>query len=66
MCLISGPRQSDGAGALWHALANRHELRYVDLRERSLEFLGPRVGRETLDDFQAGWCCRAAAGHSRN
>jgi hypothetical protein len=51
MCLISGPRQSAGAHALWRALANRHELGYVDLRDRRLEFLGPRVRRETLDEF---------------
>ena len=53
MCLISGPRQSAGAHALWRALASRHELGYVDLRDRRLEFLGPRVDRETLGDLHA-------------
>lgn len=50
-CLISGPRQSEGAHALWQALARDHELRYVDLRNKKLRFLGSRVGQAALDDF---------------
>jgi len=51
MCLISGPRQSEGAHALWHALANGHELGYAQLRDKKLGFLGKSVPRAMLDDF---------------
>lgn len=51
MCLISGPRQSRGAHALWKALAREHELAYVDLREKNLTVLGRRVRQQTLEDF---------------
>lgn len=51
MCLISGPRQSRGAHALWNALAREHERTYVDLRDRKLTILGPGVEPRTLEDF---------------
>lgn len=39
LCLISGPRQSAGAHALWLALARRHALLRVELHERRLGLL---------------------------
>lgn len=51
MCLISGPRQSPGAHALWRALSRRHALGYVDLRGKVLRFLGDDVEQAVLDDF---------------
>lgn len=51
MCLISGPRQSRGAHALWNALARQHELAYVDLREKNLTILGSCVRQDMLEDF---------------
>lgn len=51
LCLISGPRQSRGAHALWNALARDHERTYVDLRDKNLRILGSSVGQETLEDF---------------
>lgn len=42
-CLLSGARQSSGAHALWRALAQRHPLLYVDLRDKSLRCLGREV-----------------------
>lgn len=40
-CLVSGARQSDGAHALWRALARRHALRWVALRDKRMYDLGP-------------------------
>lgn len=42
-CLISGARQSTGANALWHALARRYPLIYVDLRDKALCYLGKDI-----------------------
>lgn len=50
-CLISGARQSPGAHALWHSLAGRYELGYVDLRNKTLTYLGRDVPSRTLDDL---------------
>lgn len=44
-----GARQSRGAHALWHALARRHALGYVDLRNKMMTDLGREVSAETLD-----------------
>ncbi|HMM47311.1 MAG TPA: hypothetical protein PKC12_04950 [Thiobacillaceae bacterium] len=41
--LITGARQSPGANALWHALARRYELFYVELRDKRLRYLGHSV-----------------------
>ncbi|MBN8443430.1 MAG: hypothetical protein J0M28_17280 [Thauera sp.] len=52
LCLVSGARQSDGAHALWHALARRHPLRWVALRTRRMQDLGddiPAAARDALD-----------------
>ena len=51
LCLISGPRQSEGAHALWMTLARRHPLGYVDLRDKVLHFLGDEVDRAVLGNF---------------
>jgi GNAT superfamily N-acetyltransferase len=51
MCLISGPRQSPAAHALWHTLARQHPLRYVHLQDKRLTDLGPRVSDAVLEDF---------------
>lgn len=40
-CLLSGARQSEGAHALWRALARRHALRWVALRDKRMYDLGP-------------------------
>lgn len=41
--LITGARQSPGANALWHALARRYELFYIELRDKELRYLGHEV-----------------------
>lgn len=51
LCLVSGARQSTGAHALWHALAKRHALAFVDIRNKALRYLGCRVDASTLDDL---------------
>jgi len=51
MCLLSGPRQSPAANALWHALAKEHPLAYVALKDKVLTCLGPDVGPQRLEDF---------------
>jgi hypothetical protein len=40
-CLVSGARQSEGAHALWRALARRHALRWVALHDKRMYDLGP-------------------------
>ncbi|WP_034348354.1 hypothetical protein [Noviherbaspirillum massiliense] len=50
-CLITGARQSMGANLLWHALGKRHDLIYVDLRNKNLRYLGRQVSRQTLEDL---------------
>jgi GNAT superfamily N-acetyltransferase len=51
ICLISGPRQSPAAHALWHRLAQHHPLRYAHLQDKRLTDLGPQVADEVLEDF---------------
>ncbi|MCY1258911.1 hypothetical protein D9M68_86000 [compost metagenome] len=43
LCLLSGARQSAGANALWQALAADHPMGYVDLRHKTLTWLGQAV-----------------------
>lgn len=50
-CLISGARQSASANALWCSLGRRHELIYVDLREKVLRYLGQSVDVQTREDL---------------
>jgi hypothetical protein len=51
LCLMTGARQSSGAHALWHSLARRYELGYVDLRGKALTYLGRQVAPQVLDDL---------------
>jgi len=51
MCLLTGARQSPAAHALWHRLADRYALHYVDLRDRRLTWLGTQVDARTLNDL---------------
>lgn len=62
ICLISGPRQSVGANALWCALARRHPLGFVSLQDKRLTWLDTTVDASTQEDFHtrmvllgAGW-----------
>ncbi|WP_020652388.1 hypothetical protein [Massilia niastensis] len=50
-CLISGARQSRGAHALWHSLARRYQLLYVELRDKSLRCLGSEIDARIRDDL---------------
>ncbi|AVR86966.1 hypothetical protein [Thauera aromatica] len=61
-CLVSGARQSEGAHALWRALARRRPLRWVALRARRMHDLGvsiPPARAAELDTrmilLGAGW-----------
>jgi GNAT superfamily N-acetyltransferase len=51
LCLISGPRQSPAAHALWHRLGQHHPLHHVHLKDKRLTHLGPHVAPEVLEDF---------------
>lgn len=51
LCLITGARQSTGANALWQALARHYPLGYVDVRNRSLRYLGESVCQSVHDDL---------------
>ncbi len=50
-CLISGARQSAGAHALWHSLNKDYDLIYVDLRDKTLSYLGCEVSNQIRDDL---------------
>lgn len=50
-CLISGARQSVGAHALWHSLNKHYDLIYVDLRDKTLNYLGCEVSNEVREDL---------------
>lgn len=74
LCLMSGARQSEGAHALWHSLARRHERGFVQVRAKALRYLGTQVAPAVLDDLDtrmvllgAGWTLQrlAAATHMR-
>ncbi|WP_439672141.1 N-acetyltransferase [Cupriavidus necator] len=43
LCLLSGARQSAGANALWQVLAADYPMGYVDLRHKTLTWLGQAV-----------------------
>jgi len=51
LCLVTGARQSSGAHALWMALGARYTLGYVDLRGKTLRYLGDTVTPAVLDDL---------------
>lgn len=50
-CLISGARQSAGAHALWHSLNKHYDLFYVDLRNKTLSYLGTEVSEQFCEDL---------------
>jgi len=50
-CMISGARQSPGANALWRALARRYPLIYVDLRDKTLRYLGTSIDERVSEDL---------------
>lgn len=51
LCLLSGARQSAGAHALWQSLGSRYTLGYVDLRYKTLTYLGEQVSAAVMDDL---------------
>ncbi|CAG2157154.1 N-acetyltransferase [Cupriavidus numazuensis] len=51
LCLLSGARQSAGAHALWQSLGRRYALGYVDLRYKTLTYLGEQVSAVVKDDL---------------
>ncbi|MDM0072877.1 N-acetyltransferase [Variovorax sp. J2P1-59] len=51
LCLLTGARQSPGAHALWHSLALNYQLGYVDLRDKTLTYLGPEVSAQVLGEL---------------
>ncbi|MES2026385.1 MAG: N-acetyltransferase [Pseudomonadota bacterium] len=50
-CLISGARQSVGAHALWHSLNKHYDLIYVDLRDKTLSYLGNEISSQIREDL---------------
>lgn len=50
-CLISGARQSVGAHALWHSLNKHYDLIYVDLRDKTLRYLGNEISSQIREDL---------------
>ncbi|WP_083439069.1 N-acetyltransferase [Herbaspirillum autotrophicum] len=50
-CLLSGARQSPAAHALWQSLSQRYALIYVDLRDKTLSYLGPEVSNQTREEL---------------
>ncbi|SOZ18491.1 conserved hypothetical protein [Cupriavidus taiwanensis] len=66
LCLLSGARQSAGAHALWQALAPDYAMGYVDLRSKTLTWLGNAVDAATRDGLHTrmlllgrGWTLEA-------
>jgi len=59
ICLLSGPRQSPGAHALWHSLAKAHPLGYASLEDKVLRYLGEEAGVDRLGDLHTRMVLRA-------
>lgn len=59
ICLLSGPRQSPGANALWHSLAKAHPLGYVSLEDKVLRYLGEEAGEDRSGDLRTRMVLRA-------
>ncbi|NOV24713.1 N-acetyltransferase [Cupriavidus necator] len=66
LCLLSGARQSAGAHALWQALAPDYAMGYVDLRGKTLTWLGDAVDQATREGLHTrmlllgrGWTLEA-------
>lgn len=53
MCLVSGPRQSEGAFRLWASLARSHELAYVQIKGQRLLFMDPVLAPHSIDKFES-------------
>lgn len=51
LCLVTGARQSPGAHALWRKLASAYEPGYVDLRDKTLTYLGRDISPEVLGEL---------------
>jgi GNAT superfamily N-acetyltransferase len=51
MCLVSGARQSDGAHALWRSLSARYECGFVQVRQKSVCYLGNKVEPAVFADL---------------
>lgn len=51
-CLVSGARQSQSAHALWMALATRHRLEYIELRDKCIHLLTSPLNPLTRDRLQ--------------
>lgn len=52
LCLLSGPRQSPGAHALWQALGRSHDLTYARICDRSLRVGPPANEDRALQDYE--------------
>jgi hypothetical protein len=59
ICLLSGPRQSPGAHALWHSLAKAHPLGYVSLEDKVLRYLGAEAAEDRRGDLHTRMVLRA-------
>ena len=51
LCLLSGPRQSPGAYALWQSLARSHDLTYARICDKALR-LAVRPEDRALQDYE--------------
>jgi len=51
LCLLTGARQSPAAHALWHKLAAHYELGWVDLRDKTLTYLGREISPQVLGEL---------------
>jgi hypothetical protein len=49
--LITGARQSPGAYALWNSLGRHYALIYVDLRDKTLRYLGSEISEQVRDSL---------------
>jgi hypothetical protein len=51
LCLLTGARQSPAAHALWRKLAEDYPLGHVDLRNKTLTYLGSEVSPQVLGEL---------------
>ena len=52
LCLLSGPRQSPGAHALWQALGRSHDLTYARICDKTLRVGPPADENRALQDYE--------------
>ena len=50
-CLITGARQSSAAHDLWKSLSKHYQLIYVDVRSKSIRYLGEEVSAGVCEDL---------------